>query len=183
MKNFALIVCLFTITACGGGGGSAPTPDPIQTISVSLSASNTEVEVGTAITLTWSSSNAQSCTASGNWSGTKTTSGNQEVTINNSGSNLYNLSCSGSSANSGSTSVQVNGVISRINISNEIFSNRSSDCANYVENYESKVRDLTRAIDFDGYVDIEVEDQSCNLLSDNIPVSYTHLTLPTSVTV
>jgi len=169
MKNFALIVCLFIITACGGGGGSAPAPDPIQTISVSLSASNTEVEVGTAITLTWSSSNAQSCTASGNWSGTKTTSGNQEVTINNSGSNLYNLSCSSSSANSGSTSVQVNGVISRINISNEIFSNRSSDCADYVENYESKVRDLTRAIDFEGYVDIEVEDQSCNLLSDNIP--------------
>ena len=169
MKNLALSLCLLVTSACGGGGGSTPEPDPIQTISVSLSTSNLEVEVGTSSTLTWSSTNAQSCTASGNWSGTKTTSGNEEVIINNSGSNIYNLSCSSSSATSGSASIQINGVISRINISNTIFSNRSPDCGDYVENYESEVRDLTRAIDFEGYVDIEVEDQSCNLLSDNIP--------------
>jgi len=139
MKNLALSLCLLVISACGGGGGSAPQPDPIQTISVSLSTSNLEVEVGTSSTLTWSSTNAQSCTASGNWSGTKTTSGNEEVIINNSGSNIYNLSCSSSSATSGSASIQINGVISRINISNTIFSNRSPDCGDYVENYESEL--------------------------------------------
>ena len=168
MKNFVLCLCLLLVAACGGGGGSTSEPDPIQTISVNLSSSNLEAEVGTTITLTWSSTNAETCSASGDWSGTKTTSGNEDVVIN-SGTNLYNLSCSGSSAISGSASIQVNGVISRINITNDIFSNRSSDCGDYDENYESKVRDITRVIDFEGYVDIEAGDQSCNLYSDNIP--------------
>ena len=174
MKNFVLCLCLLLVTACGGGGGSASEPDPIQTISVNLSSSNLEAEVGTTITLTWSSTNAETCSASVDWSGIKTTSGNEDVVIN-SGTNLYNLSCSGSSAISGSASIQVNGVISRINITNDIFSNRSSDCGDYDENYESKVRDITRVIDFEGYVDIEAGDQSCNLYSDNIPKCQSNL--------
>lgn len=72
-------------------------------------------------------------------------------------------------SNSGSEPNQVNGVVNRINITNEIFSNRTSDCANYAENYRSSVRDLTRVINLEGYVDIEVFDTYCNLSSDNIP--------------
>jgi hypothetical protein len=76
---------------------------------------------------------------------------------------------SANGATSGSASVQVTGVMNRINITDEIFSNRTSDCANYADNYGSNVRDLTRVIDFEGYVDVEVFDTYCNLLSDNIP--------------
>lgn len=49
------------------------TPPP----TVTLSASSTSVTSGQGVSLTWSSTNATSCTASGGWTGTKTVSGTQ----------------------------------------------------------------------------------------------------------
>ena len=166
-----LIILLTTLVACGGGGGgsSDPVNDTVTSITVSLSASINEAEVGSPVTLTWSSTNAQICSATGDWSGTKAVSSSEEVTINNEGSNTFTLNCSANGATSGSASVQATGVVNRINITNEIFANRSSDCANYADNYGSNVRDLTRVIDFEGYVDVEIFDTYCNLSSDNIP--------------
>ena len=166
-----LVIMLAALVGCGGGGGgsSDPVNDPIISITVSLSASADEVEVSSPITLTWSSTNAQNCSATGDWSGSKAVSGNEEVTINKEGSNTFTLNCSANNASSGSASVQVTGVISRIDITNNIFSNRSSDCADYDENYKSSVRDLTRAIDFEGYVNIEAYEEYCDIYSDNIP--------------
>ncbi|MFL2699948.1 MAG: YHYH protein [Gammaproteobacteria bacterium] len=156
----------FLLISCGGGGGSAPAPDPAAT--VSLSANNSEVEIGSPVMLSWSSTNAQTCLASGNWSGAKAVSGSEEIIINQSGMNSFNLTCSGESSSS-NASVVVNGVIPRIDITNDIFSNRSSDCADYDENYRSSVRDLTRVIDFEGYLDIEASEEYCDIYSDNIP--------------
>ena len=166
-----LIILLTTLVACGGGGGgsSDPVTDPVTLITVSISASTNEAEVGSLITLIWSSTNAQTCSATGDWSGSKAVSDNEGVNINKEGSNTFALNCSASNATSGSASVQVTGVVNRINITDEIFSNRTSDCANYADNYASNVRDLTRIIDFEGYVDVEVFDTYCNLSSDNIP--------------
>jgi hypothetical protein len=166
-----LIILLTTLAACGGGGGgsSDPVTDPVASITVSLSASINEAEVGSLITLTWSSTNAQTCSATGDWSGSKAVSGNEGVNINKEGSNTFTLNCSASNATSSSASVMVNGVIPMIDITNDIFSNRSSDCADYDENYKSSVRDLTRAIDFEGYVDIEAYEEYCDIYSDNIP--------------
>jgi hypothetical protein len=166
-----LIILLTALVGCGGGGGgsSDPVNDTLTLITVSLSASVNEAEVSSPITLTWSSSNAQTCSATGDWSGTRAVSGSEEVTINKVGSNAFALNCSANNATAGSASVQVTGVVNRINITDEIFSNRTSDCANYADNYVSSVRDLTRVIDFEGYVDIEVFDTYCNLSSDNIP--------------
>src|SRR3989344_3037698 len=76
---------------------SAPTPAP----TVSLSASATSVNSGGSSTLTWSSTNATSCTASGAWSGTKATGGSQTLT-NLISTGTYTLSCTGS----GGTTVQ-----------------------------------------------------------------------------
>ena len=166
-----LIILLTALVGCGGGSGgsSDPVNDTLTLITVSLSASVNEAEVSSPITLTWSSSNAQTCSATGEWSGTRAVSGSEEVTINKVGSNAFALNCSANNATAGSASVQVTGVVNRINITDEIFSNRTSDCANYADNYVSSVRDLTRVIDFEGYVDIEVFDTYCNLSSDNIP--------------
>ena len=47
--------------------------DPTAGPKVSLSASDSVVPAGDTVTLTWSASNATSCTASGGWSGTKAT--------------------------------------------------------------------------------------------------------------
>ena len=133
-----LIILLTTLVACGGcGGGSGDSvTEPVTSITVSLSASNNEAEVGSLITLTWSSTNAQTCSATGDWSGSKAVSGNEGVNINKEGSNTFTLNCSASNATSSSASVMVNGVITRIDITNDIFSNRSSDCADYDENYK-----------------------------------------------
>ena len=169
-KNYGhLIILLTTLTACGGGGSGGGSSDPPTSITVSLSASTNETQVGFPVTLTWSSTNAQTCSATGDWSGTKAVSSSEEVNINKEGSNTFTLSCSANGATSGSASVQVTGVMNRINITDEIFLNRTSDCANYADNYGSNVRDLTRVIDFEGYVDVEVFDTYCNLSSDNIP--------------
>ena len=56
-----------------------------------------------------------------------------------------------------------------INITNKIFSNRSSDCVDYAERYISNIKDITRIIDFEGYINIEALDTYCLISSDNIP--------------
>ena len=91
---------------CTGSGGSAsasatvtvpgtPPPSPVPT--VSLAANPTLVANGATSTLTWSSTNATSCTASGasGWTGTKATSGSQPTGALTSTS-TFNLVCNGS---------------------------------------------------------------------------------------
>lgn len=69
-----------------------PPPPPAPT--ASLSANPTSINSGQNSVLTWSSTNATSCTASGAWSGTKATSGSQSVTPTS--DSVYNLACTGS---------------------------------------------------------------------------------------
>ena len=66
MKSYYIRLCLlviFFVVSCGGGGSSTP-PTP----TASLSASIQDVEVGKVTTLTWSSTNATACSATGSWS-------------------------------------------------------------------------------------------------------------------
>ena len=72
---------------------------------VTLSASPTTVAVGGASTLTWSSTNATSCTASGGWLGTRPTSGS-ESTGALAASTTFTLTCTGAGG-SASQSVTV----------------------------------------------------------------------------
>lgn len=98
--SFSAMACtclLITLSGCGGGGGggssggnSGGRPPP----TVSLTTSAPEVAVNGSVTLTWSSTNATSCTASGAWSGSKSTSGSQSVTVAQ--NSTYTVSCSGS---------------------------------------------------------------------------------------
>jgi hypothetical protein len=69
--------------------GATPAP------AVTLSANPTSVAAGSPTTLTWSSTNASSCTASGSWSGTQATGGTQSVTPSAIGSYNYTLVCTG----------------------------------------------------------------------------------------
>ena len=61
---------------------------------VSISANPANVTSGSTSTLTWSSTDATSCAASGDWSGIKATFGSQSVLPLNA-SNTYTLNCSG----------------------------------------------------------------------------------------
>ena len=106
MNKFSIIFSLIFIVSCGGGGGGSAPPAP----TVSISASNLQVEVGSVSTLTWTSSNATTCAASGGWSGAKAISGSEEVSISVAGSNSFNLTCSGAEATgSGSAAITVSG--------------------------------------------------------------------------
>ena len=87
--------------ACTGSGGTATqsatitvTTTPTAPPTVSISANPSSIVSGTASTLTWSSTNANSCTASGGWSGTKASSGSQNVTPTS--TTPYSLACTGS---------------------------------------------------------------------------------------
>lgn len=88
----------FTLT-CTGSGGSASqlvtvtvTPPPAP--SVTLSAAPTTVASGGSSTLSWNSSNATSCTASGAWTGAKSTSGT-ETRTNLTANSTFTLTCTG----------------------------------------------------------------------------------------
>jgi hypothetical protein len=72
---------------------------------VTLSVDPTAIALGESATLTWSSTNATSCTASGSWSGTQKTSGTLKVTPSAAGISAYMLSCSGADSSASGTSV------------------------------------------------------------------------------
>jgi hypothetical protein len=97
----------YTLTCTGPGGSSAPSTATVNIIPLAtLMASPTVVPSGGASTLTWSSTNATSCTASSGWSGTKATSGVQNTGAL-SASTAYSLTCTGNGGTSNASTVTV----------------------------------------------------------------------------
>ena len=89
---------------------TAPVIEPPALVAptVNLTASPSSLARGGSITLSWSSTDADSCTASDNWSGSKATSGSQAITLN--GPATFTLSCSGDGGSaSDSVSYQARG--------------------------------------------------------------------------
>jgi hypothetical protein len=90
----------YSLTCSGAGGTSAPTMATVNIIpSAVLSLYPSVIAPGGASTLTWRSSNAVSCAASGGWSGVLGTSGTQ-ATGAVSAATTYTLICSGPGGNS-----------------------------------------------------------------------------------
>jgi hypothetical protein len=105
----------YTLT-CTGAGGTA-TGAAVVTVSaepaptVSIAASPTTLTVGASTTLTWSSTHATSCSASGAWSGAQAVSGTQSETPAQTGATTYTLTCSGDGGSAtASATVEVNAV-------------------------------------------------------------------------
>jgi hypothetical protein len=69
---------------------------------ISLTASTTTVTMNGSTTVTWSSKRATTCTASGDWSGSKATSGSQTISALTENSS-FNLSCSGTGGDASDT--------------------------------------------------------------------------------
>ena len=84
-----------------GNGATTVTRSMVVTISsastltINLSANPTSINTGQSSTLTWSTTNATSCSASGGWSGGKSTSGSESVSPGS--TTTYTLNCSGPS--------------------------------------------------------------------------------------
>lgn len=78
----------------------------INAPTVIFTADTTTINPGASATLSWSSTNATSCTASGAWTGTQSTSGTYNTGALNS-SQTYTLYCSGNGYDSSPTSVTI----------------------------------------------------------------------------
>ena len=85
---------------CTGGGGSAQGSVTVAIMgappppTLTFSANPASVDAGGSSTLTWSSTNATSCVASGGWSGARQTSGNQSTGALNA-TTMFVLACTG----------------------------------------------------------------------------------------
>jgi hypothetical protein len=87
------VMATYTLSCTGpGGSGQASTTVNVAPL-VTLSASLATIASGGSSTLTWTSANATSCTASGGWTGTKTSSGT--TTVSPTSTATYRLSCTG----------------------------------------------------------------------------------------
>ena len=91
------------LAACGGSDTGAPVAPPTATIS----AAPVTVNGGSTSLLTWTSTNAASCTATGGWNGNLATSGSQSTVALSAGA-TYSLTCSGPGGVSAVASVTVN---------------------------------------------------------------------------
>jgi uncharacterized protein (TIGR03118 family) len=83
-----------TVSACGGGGGGSGM-SAVVAPTVQLALSNSAIALGQSSTLTWSSTGATSCMASGAWSGAQPTGGSLTVTPTAAGTDTYTLTCAG----------------------------------------------------------------------------------------
>ncbi|MDA7857399.1 Ig-like domain-containing protein [Gammaproteobacteria bacterium] len=110
IKNAFLALSLFIITSCGGGGGGGGAT-PIQALAAvitSFVSGESSVIVGSSVDITWASTNATSCSASGSWSGSKSVNGSESVPISAVGANNFILTCNGEGGNS-TKSISVEG--------------------------------------------------------------------------
>ena len=82
----------------GGGGGTAPP-------TVAFSASPISITAGKTSTVTWSSTNATSCTAGGGWTGTKASNGT--LAVSPTSTTTYTLTCVGAKGASSAASTTV----------------------------------------------------------------------------
>ena len=95
-SSFALLVL---ITACGGGSGSSPEPAPVQLPAnpsiPTFNSSPNSIFTNESIAITWSSNNASTCMASGDWDGQKASAGSESLQLQEAKTYTFILTCSG----------------------------------------------------------------------------------------
>lgn len=120
VKNLGMTILITGLVSCGGGGGGyggggggGGTATYKPTVSFSSPASAMTIKLGQTVTLTWSSTYADSCTASmssvyaGNFTGMQPTDGTMIVTPSITGNMTYMLSCTSSGGTTSATSAVV----------------------------------------------------------------------------
>jgi hypothetical protein len=91
-RNAIICISVVTLSACGsGGGGDSGSAAP----AISMAFDHAKTALNQTAKLTWSTTDATSCTASGAWSGTQATSGTAAQTATTPGQIVYTLECSG----------------------------------------------------------------------------------------
>jgi hypothetical protein len=83
------------VLACCASDGANVSQPASSTPTISLLIRPENIEAGEVATLTWSATNAKSCTASGAWSGAQEIQGSEQVTSAEPGRYTYTLICAG----------------------------------------------------------------------------------------
>ena len=96
-----------SLLSCGGGGGDSSAIDGNVTINPFINffrVDKNNITNGEFVTLSWQSTNAISCSANGDWSGTKNVTGNQSIQLNEEKTFNFSLVCTGEAGQKSSTS-------------------------------------------------------------------------------
>ncbi len=145
IKNLFIVLTVFIITSCGGGGGGSAVAAVISSFISSVSS----IEIGNSISLTWSSTDATSCSASGGWTGTKGTSGTETVEITQA-SNTFSLTCTGDGGASSVSSVSVEGYRNIVGISVDGYMSGATIFIDENENYLADTNESSSSSDTSG---------------------------------
>ncbi len=95
---------LSALYGCGGGGGGGDSGgSPAARPRVELTLSAAAARVGDNVTLTWTTQDASSCTASGNWNGARSTSGLDTIRLAEVGNATFILTCTGAGGSASDT--------------------------------------------------------------------------------
>ena len=153
--KFYILISLF-IVSCGGGGGmgdsssdnNGGTGMPSDPMINTFASTASSVSINTSVTLSWTTSNTNSCSASGDWSGTKSLNGSEDITLDEAKTYSFTLTCSGASGTSNATST-LTVEVSSVDGSDIYSEDKPSYCkdplndsSNYwLENFDSDVLD------------------------------------------
>jgi|MDSX01.1.fsa_nt_gb hypothetical protein len=150
--NILSFLSLTLLISCGGGGGGGSS-DPDQTITInpiinSFIASSSSITVGNSVDLTWSTTNTISCSASGDWDGTKSLSGSENLVLSDVKTYTFTLTCRGEDPQN-TTSKSIDVEVSSIDSSDIYSEDKPSYCKDplndssdyWLENFDSDVLD------------------------------------------
>ena len=150
--NILSFLSLTLLISCGGGGGGGSS-DPDQTITInpiinSFIASSSSITVGNSVDLTWSTTNTISCSASGDWDGTKSLSGSENLVLSDVKTYTFTLTCRGEVPQN-TTSKSIDVEVSSIDSSDIYSEDKASYCKDplndssdyWLENFDSDVLD------------------------------------------
>jgi hypothetical protein len=111
----ALLPLAASLVACGGGGGTAtttttatttiPTATAAAVPTVTMALSTTKASVSSPVTLSWSSTDATTCTGSDSWSGTQAARGSKALIPAAGGQFRYTITCIGAGGTAAKTVV------------------------------------------------------------------------------
>tara|TARA_B110000208_G_scaffold112255_1_gene138319 strand:+ start:76 stop:2421 length:2346 start_codon:yes stop_codon:yes gene_type:complete len=95
-KLIPVLITSSVVSSCGGGAGST-SPDVLatQAPTVTLAVGSTSTYIHEPLDVTWSSTNATSCTASDDWTGNKSVSNSESINFETVGRKTLTISCSG----------------------------------------------------------------------------------------
>ena len=149
MKIARFLIILLLVSCGGGGSGESSNLDQVVTINPVInifSSSSDSIAVSSSVDLTWSTTNTVSCSASGDWNGSKSLSGSENLILSDVKTYTFTLTCRGEDPqNIISKSIDVE--VSTINGSDIYSEDKASYCKDpinnsssyWIENFDSNI--------------------------------------------